>query len=155
MPQTLNAKDIKTFSCVSEVLQQYADLIPKLVNKPSKLDTMRISILAMDCAYRDSMLSSTLENDSEAREIFNKNCVDVAGGEKVQIRLANPHTYFNVTNYMRFENIEFTGEDLFAEAMYNDKPMGFMDQWGILAFMPFNKCQVLNDKDSLTVIDEL
>jgi hypothetical protein len=33
---------------------------------------------------------------------------------KPQIRLANPYTYFNITNYALFENIDFTGEDLFA-----------------------------------------
>ena len=45
-------------------------------------------------------------------------CIDVSGGDRAKIRLANPHTYFNITNYARFENIEFTGEDMFAKATY-------------------------------------
>ena len=93
----------------------------------------------MDCALKDSGLSSIITDEDE-EALFDKNCVDVAKGEKVQIRIANPYTYFNITSYMHFENIEFTGEDLFAEATLNEKEMGFMDKWGVLAFMPFTKC---------------
>lgn len=88
-------------------------------------------------------------------EIFEEQCIDVANGEKAQIRIANPYTYFNITNYASFENIEFTGEDLFAKATYNGEPMSFMDDLGILAFMPFTKCQVQQDASKLSTIDEI
>ena len=58
---------------------------------------------------------------------FDDNCVDVAGGEKAQIRIAHPWTYFNITNSAVFKNIEFTGEDLFAKATFKGNEMGFMD----------------------------
>ena len=88
-------------------------------------------------------------------EIFDEQCIDVANGDKAQIRIANPYTYFNITNYASFENIEFTGEDLFAKATYNGESMGFMDELGILAFMPFTKCQVQQDASKLSTIDEI
>ena len=33
--------------------------------------------------------------------------------------------------------------------------MNYMDQWGILAFMPFKKCEVQQNADELSVIDEI
>lgn len=79
----------------------------------------------------------------------------MAAGEKAQIRIANPYTYFNITNYARFENIEFTGEDLFASATYEGAPMGFMGDLGILAYMPFVKCQIEQDASKLSTIDDI
>ena len=87
--------------------------------------------------------------------IVNENCVDVEGGEKAQIRLANPYTNFNITNSMTFKNIEFTGEDLFASAKLNGEEMGFMDQYGILAYMPFTKCTIQQDAEKLSTIDDI
>ena len=62
----------------------------------------------MDCKYKDSYLAGLTDDQ------FDATCVDVAAGEKVQIRLASPYSYFNITNVAHFENIEFTGEDMFA-----------------------------------------
>ena len=73
---------------------------------------------------------------------FDAKCIDVAAGEKAQIRIPNPYTKFNVTNYMKFENIEFTGEDLFASVTFMEEEMGFMGQHGLLAYMPFEKCHI-------------
>ena len=84
-----------------------------MTGKPIKLDNIQFEFLSMDCDYRDSYLKS-YQNDYAA--IFNETCVDIANGEKSQIRIAHPWTYFNITNHARFVNIEFTGEDLFAKA---------------------------------------
>ena len=79
----------------------------------------------------------------------------MAGGEKAQIRLANPNTYFNITKYARFENIEFTGEDLFAVATNRTGSLqGFMGNQGILAFMPFTKCSIKDDPSTLDTLSE-
>ena len=56
---------------------------------------------------------------------------------------------------MTFENIEFTGEDLFAEATLDGEEMGFMDQYGILAYMPFTKCTIQEDPSKLNTIDDI
>ena len=76
-------------------------------------------------------------------------------GEKAEIRIAHPWTYFNITNHARFENIEFTGEDMLAKATHNGVAFEFMDQWGPLAFMPFKKCTVKDDPKSLNTISDL
>ena len=54
--------------------------------------------------------------------------VDVSAGERPQIRLPNTYTSFNITNHAVFENIEFTGEDLFAEAKLDGAHMGYMGE---------------------------
>ena len=58
---------------------------------------------------------------------------------------------------MSFENIEFTGEDLFASATYIESGTihDFMGQWNLLSIMPFKKCKIHNDPDSLDTLDEL
>ena len=74
-------------------------------------------------------------------------------GEKVEIRVSSPWTNFNITNQMQFENIIFTGEDLFASASY--LTYSSMGQWNLLAFMPFKKCKIHDEPGSLSTIDEL
>ena len=76
----------------------------------------------MDCDYRDSYLASYQDS-----AIFEQNCVKVSQDEKPQIRIAHPWTYFNITNQALFENIEFTGEDLFAKVYKNGTYFDFMD----------------------------
>ena len=43
---------------------------------------------------------------------FLQNCVNLKTDPKPQIRVPTENSFFNVTNFMRFENIAFTGEDL-------------------------------------------
>ena len=130
----------------------YADVTPNMIVRPQEKDNLRISFVALDCAFKETHLANL---NSDEMEIFDEQCIDVANGDKAQIRIANPYTYFNITNYASFENIEFTGEDLFAKATYNGESMGFMDELGILAFMPFTKCQVQQDASKLSTIDEI
>ena len=89
-------------------------------------------IKAADCDYVNNELISLKGDDLVA---YKSNCVDVAKGEKAQIRISHPWTYFNITNQVQFENIEFTGEDLFASATYSTGGTNyeFMDQWNLLA----------------------
>ena len=70
----------------------------------------------MDCKYIDTYLFGLTDRDLAA---FEKYCIDVENGEKAQIRIANEYTYFNITNFAEFRDIEFTGEDLFASATYD------------------------------------
>ena len=62
---------------------------------------------------------------------------------------------FNITNMATFENIIFTGEDLFANATYNGKPFGYMGNYGLLATLPVTKCKVEDDLENIGPIDEL
>ena len=61
--------------------------------------------------------------------------------------MANTYTYFNISNYAQFENISFTGEDLFAtlHQRYDDvtevTAFGNFPQTA-LAFWPKTKCKV-------------
>ena len=71
---------------------------------------------------------------------------------KPQIRIANPYTYFNITNYALFENIDFTGEDLFAEITRGSEG-GFMQPWGAMGFFPSTKCTV--KEEPKTTFDNL
>ena len=96
-----------------------ADLTNRMINKPMTTDNLKVSFLAMDCAYQYTYFSGAT-NDA-----FFNNCVNVAAGERVEIRIASPYTYFNITNIAHFENIDFTGEDLFASALHNKAAMGF------------------------------
>ena len=66
--------------------------------------------------------------DPEGMAALRENCVDVSAGERPQIRLPNTYTSFNITNHAVFENIEFTGEDLFAEAKLDGAHMGYMGE---------------------------
>ena len=97
----------------------FANLVSHMVPQPQTTDNLKISFLAMDCDYKNSYLAG--RTDAQ----FDATCVDVAAGEKVQIRLASPYSYFNITNVAHFENIEFTGEDMFASATVSGAEMGF------------------------------
>lgn len=87
---------------------------------------MIVNIKALDCALEHTVFAKKM-SDSD-KEILRDTCVDVAAGEKVQIRIPNTYTNFNITNHWTFENIEFTGEDLFAEAKLDNATMGYMDE---------------------------
>ena len=84
---------------------------------PTDMDNWRVKFLAADCALVETNLRNYPDYYLKA---YLENCVDVAAGERAEIRLSTPYTFFNVTNWAKFENIEFTGEDLFADAKYND-----------------------------------
>lgn len=85
-------------------------------------DNIKFFIRALDCDY----LNNIFNNESDdTKEIMREKCLDVDKGEKSQIRISSPHTYFNITNFARFENIEFTGEDLFAKSTYDGSEMDF------------------------------
>ena len=96
-----------------------------LVSTPYVSDNLSLSIVSMDCRYVDSYLFGMTGLDLE---VFEENCIDVESGDKAQIRIANEYTYFNITNFAEFKDIEFTGEDLFASATYEEKEMGYMGQ---------------------------
>ncbi len=59
-----------------------------------------------------------------------------------EIRIASPYMNFNITGSASFENIEFTGEDLFAKATLNGVEMGYAGDLGMLAFLPIKKCLI-------------
>ena len=94
-------------------------VIDHWIPQPQTTDNLKISFLAMDCKYKSTYLAGI------AGDNFEKLCVDVAAGEKVQIRISSPSSYFNITNVAHFENIEFTGEDMFAQATVSGAAMGF------------------------------
>ena len=77
------------------------------------VDTMRLYFRPMFCEYKTSFFNPIQKYGDE--DIFNQMCVNfTAGDSKPEIRVANTYTYFNITNFAQFENITFTGEDLFA-----------------------------------------
>ena len=116
---------------------RYTDLVNVMTSKQQAMDNFEIQVLAMSCSFKDVEIFMIEDEDEE---FFDRNCVDTDNGEKAQIRISNPYTYFNITKTAKFENIEFTGEDLFASTKLNGFSMDFMGQYGILAFMPFSKC---------------
>ena len=74
-----------------------------------KMDSVRLFFQPLDCS---DIAAKVLYGDDTA---FVQNCVNLqAGDPKPEIRVANTYTYFNITNAAYFENIAFTGEDLFA-----------------------------------------
>ena len=93
-----------------------------MVRRQIITDNVELNFYAMDCALAERFRSSTEEN-----EAFEANCIDVAGGKRAEIRIANPYTHFNITGEAYFYNIEFTGEDMFASATVHGASMGFMD----------------------------
>lgn len=97
----------------------FTNLVNHMVPQPQTTDNLKISFLAMDCDYKNTYFAGKTDTQ------FDETCVNVAAGEKVQVRLSSPYSYFNITNVAHFENIEFTGEDMFAQATVNGVEMGF------------------------------
>lgn len=118
------------------------------------MDNWKLQIRAADCDYLNTELTTLTDRQKQA---YAANCINVSAGEKAQIRIANPWTSFNITNQATFENIEFTGEDLFASAHWQTSTQTYniMGQWNYLAYMPFRKCRVRDDPDKLTTLDQL
>ena len=106
----------------------------------------------MTCTQARFILGS-LTYDYDEYGQFDDYCVDLERGDpKPQIRIANKYTLFNITNYALFENLEFTGEDLFAS--YTDHmSTGFNYPQGVLGFIPSTKCTVI--EDPLYILDEI
>ena len=78
-----------------------------------ELDNMRFFFRPLDCSYTDSFFISKERYGDPL--LFDELCVNFTKGDpKPEIRVANTYTYFNISNYAYFENITFTGEDLFA-----------------------------------------
>ena len=99
------------------------EVVNTFLERPYTTDNIKFRIAAMDCAHKMEQIAVFGAENA----IFDENCVDVKGGEKAQIRIANPYTSFNITNDAVFENIEFTGEDLFANITDSEnEDMGFM-----------------------------
>ena len=118
--------------------------------KPTDMDNWKLEVKAADCEYVNSELSGFTQAEKSA---YLHHCIDVAGGEKAEIRVSSPWSFFNITNSAEFMNIEFRGDDLFANATtYSNSMMG---QWNLLAFMPWKKCNVRGDADDLTTLEEL
>ena len=113
------------------------------------MDNWKLEIKAADCEYVNSELLGFTEVEKSA---YLHHCIDVAGGEKAELRISSPWTSFNITNSAEFENIEFRGDDLFANATFESS---MMDQWNLLAFMPWKKCNVRDNAGELTTLDEL
>ena len=112
-----------------------------------KDDHYRLYFRPLDCSYTDSFFIYKERYGNAA--VFDDMWVDFAAGDaKPEIRVANTYTYFNITNYAYFENITFTGEDLFA-SLVGDGPTywGYTEgwtrySWGPLTFYPMTKCKV-------------
>jgi hypothetical protein len=78
-----------------------------------EFDTFRFFFRPLDCSYTSSFFINKERFGDPL--LFDELCVDFENGDsKPEIRVANTYTYFNITNYAYFENITFTGEDLFA-----------------------------------------
>ena len=121
------------------------DYVEKLQKPMLDLDNVRLNFRPLDCSYTDSYFIRKEKYGLAAT--FDDNCVDFeAGDDKPQIRVANTFTYFNITNFAYFENIEFTGEDLFAtfagSGTSSIADFGDENRWGPLAFLPRTKCRV-------------
>ena len=113
-------------------------------------DNVKFYFRAMTC--QESMFTlGNLAYDFDPAGQFYDQCVDLETDAKPQIRISNPYTYFNITRYALFQNIDFSGEDLFAHANYATN--GFLSPWGATAFFPVKKCTVVNDPVNL--FDEL
>ena len=103
-------------------------------------DNAKFYVRAMTCGESYFVLENLAYEYDPYGEFWDQ-CVDLENGHrKPQIRIANAYTYFNITRYMLFENIEFTGEDLFAKENYGSN--GFMSPWGAIGFLPSSKCHI-------------
>ena len=80
------------------------------------MDNWEVKFIAADCAFVNTTLRNRLDIEKEE---YLKQCVNIAAGEKPVIRIPSPWNFFNMTNWASFENIIFTGEDLFVNATNN------------------------------------
>ena len=121
------------------------EYISALLRQIPATDNIVFHFRPLNCKYIDTFFIALSQFGSQ--EQFDELCVDLDGGDpKPQIRFANVYTTFNITNYMSFEDIEFTGEDLFAR-VEGDHGETYDGGWedldqGILAFIPMRKCEV-------------
>ena len=77
-------------------------------------DNLEFYVQPLDCEHWSEFSAS---HDSS---LFSDWCVDwEVGHQKPQIRLHNTVSYFNITNFAQFENVQFTAED--SLAMIEDK----------------------------------
>ena len=76
-----------------------------------------LTVKAADCDFVNDELK--LYSDAEKHVYLRDFCVNVAAGERPELRISSPWTNFNITNKAIFENINFSGEDLFAVATTN------------------------------------
>ena len=67
----------------------------------------------------------------------------MANGEKPEIRVASEHSLFNVTNYARFQDLDFDGLDMLVSSDCD---------W---SYVPTQKCQFTAGDDLFSVIHEL
>ena len=66
-------------------------------------------------------------------------CVDLTDGDaKPQIRIHDSRSWFNITNFMQFENIEFTAED--AMAKVNSTWVNYTNTYEHFSNIPLKKC---------------
>ena len=113
-----------------------------------ELDNMRFFFRPLDCSYTDSFFISKERFGDPL--LFDELCVNFTNGDsKPEIRVANTYTYFNISNYAYFENLTFTGEDLFANLATRLDHHDLTDseafqKWrqSALAFYPKTKCKV-------------
>ena len=110
-------------------------------------DNVKLNFRPLDCSYTDSFF--ILKERYGNAATFDSNCVNFEEGDsKPQIRISNTYTYFNITNFAYFENIAFTGEDLFAKLYQHNAIEAFEHkstfnlEQGPLAFIPKTKCVV-------------
>mmetsp|Transcript_342 Transcript_342/g.467 ORF Transcript_342/g.467 Transcript_342/m.467 type:complete len:122 (+) Transcript_342:2101-2466(+) len=95
--------------------QEFLEMMGAYLYRPTDMDNWKLQIRAADCDLIYTELATLTERQKHA---YLNNCVDVKAGEKPEIRIASPWTSFNITNQVLFENIKFTGEDLFASAKW-------------------------------------
>ena len=115
-------------------------------------DTTRLYFRPADCDYDGSFFLPVEKYGTQ--EAFESLCVNfTAGDPKPEIRVANTYTYFNITNFASFNNISFTGEDLFATLVQrydNVNSYTAYDKYpqSALAFWPQTKCTVRDEPNN-------
>ena len=83
-----------------------------------------------------------------SEEVFDANCVDLEKDSKPQIRV-HGRSLFNVTNFMQFENLEFTGEDNlvhFSTDLYLDSDIAKLQD--LFDASPFKFCKFNEETNS-------
>jgi len=79
----------------------------------SQIDNVELTFKPFDCAERYKAFRTLGTFGSS--DAFWDNCVDFEKGQaKPKIRVQNSYSYFNITNFARFERINFHGEDALA-----------------------------------------
>ena len=123
-------KDLETYFPIRKNDQRY--------------DNIKFYFRPLECKL-DKSIFRDLEKFG-SKEMFYENCVDLeAGHAKPQIRV-HGRAAFNVTNFMQFEKIEFTGEDNLVEFITVDADEAMMQE--IVEVSPYKFCEYSEEPSS-------